>query len=133
MKDYDSIAGQIVSKTDTTAQILIAVSFTSIGFAIAIVIGVVKKFTENYALNVAFVIVYSTCMAMVLGISNTVLSPVTTFVIFVISLVIFTSALLIGAAIQTRLVDKSRDIILSFGVIWSSASKIHEEAQVEQM
>ncbi|CAH8286895.1 unnamed protein product, partial [Schistosoma turkestanicum] len=58
-------------------------------------------------------------MAIVLGVSNTVLSPNTTIVIFVISLAIFLSAFLIGSAISTGSLDKARDILLSFGVIWA--------------
>ncbi|CAH8548544.1 unnamed protein product [Schistosoma turkestanicum] len=111
-----SLAGQVLHIAE---QLLIPALFVLIAVAIVIVIAVLKKFTENYALNVAFVIVYSTCLAILLGVSNTVLSPLTTFVIFVISLVIFTSALLIGAAIKTGSVDKSRKIVLSFGAIWA--------------
>ncbi|CAH8509786.1 unnamed protein product [Schistosoma turkestanicum] len=42
-----------------------------------------------------------------------------TLAIPAISLVIFTSALLIGAVIKKNLVDKSINILFSFGVIWA--------------
>ncbi|CAH8508950.1 unnamed protein product [Schistosoma turkestanicum] len=100
-------------------QLIIAGLFASIGLAIAIVTAVVKKFIDKYAMNFVFVIIYSTCMAIVLGVSNTMLGAITTLGVSIISLVIFISALLIGAAIKTSLVDQSVTILLSVDVVWA--------------
>ncbi|CAI2731918.1 unnamed protein product, partial [Schistosoma spindalis] len=96
----------------------ISVLFCSlIAFVIALLIALVKKINEKYPLNVALVIIYSVCMALALGVWNTQLNALERLIVFGISLVLFTCALLIGAAIKTNLFDHLMSILISFSVI----------------
>ncbi|CAI2731922.1 unnamed protein product [Schistosoma spindalis] len=56
-------------------------------------------------------------MATALGVCNTQLEPLHTLIVFGISLVLFTSAFLIGAAIKTDLEDQLISILISFLVM----------------
>ncbi|CAH8508956.1 unnamed protein product [Schistosoma turkestanicum] len=100
-------------------QLITAGLSSLIALVVAVVIAFVKKYSEKYSVNVDLVIIYSTCMAIVLGVSNTMLGAITTLGVSIISLVIFISALLIGAAIKTSLVDQSVTILLSVDVVWA--------------
>ncbi|RTG80373.1 uncharacterized protein DC041_0005121 [Schistosoma bovis] len=59
----------------------------------------------------------SICMATAFGVWNAQLEAIVKFVVFVISLVLFTCGLLIGAAIKTDLADQLMSILISFSVI----------------
>ncbi|CAH8538002.1 unnamed protein product [Schistosoma turkestanicum] len=100
-----------------TLYAVIISSIILIAFLIALLIAVVKKISEKYPLNVVFVIFYSIFMSTALGFLNTELCILLTLTAFGISMTIFTFALLIGAAIKTRLVDHSEVILISLGVI----------------
>ncbi|CAH8537987.1 unnamed protein product [Schistosoma turkestanicum] len=102
---------------DYVIQLTVAVISVLIAFLIALLIAVVKKISEKYPLNVVFVIFYSIFMSTALGFLNTELCILLTLTAFGISMTIFTFALLIGAAIKTRLVDHSEVILISLGVI----------------
>uniref|UniRef100_A0A095ATI5 Uncharacterized protein n=1 Tax=Schistosoma haematobium TaxID=6185 RepID=A0A095ATI5_SCHHA len=56
-------------------------------------------------------------MATAFGVWNAQLEAIVKFVVFVISLVLFTCGLLIGAAIKTDLADQLMSILISFSVI----------------
>ncbi|CAH8644038.1 unnamed protein product [Schistosoma rodhaini] len=93
---------------------VVSILFCSlIALVIALLIVLVKKISEKYPLNVVFVIIYSISMAMAMAIWNLQLDVLYKLAIFGISLVLFTSALLIGAAIKGNLVDHSMIIIIS--------------------
>ncbi|CAI2731919.1 unnamed protein product, partial [Schistosoma spindalis] len=64
-----------------------------------------------------FLIFQSVCMALALGVWNTQLNALERLIVFGISLVLFTCALLIGAAIKTNLFDHLMSILISFSVI----------------
>ncbi|CAH8587469.1 unnamed protein product [Schistosoma intercalatum] len=88
-----------------------------IACVIALLIALVKKINEKYPLNVALVIIYSICMATALGVWNAQLDAIVKLAVFVISLVLFTCGLLIGAAIKADLADHLMSILISFSVI----------------
>ncbi|CAH8606719.1 unnamed protein product [Schistosoma bovis] len=91
--------------------------FSLIASVIALLIALVKKINEKYPLNVALVIIYSICMATALGVWNAQLDAIVKLAVFVISLVLFTCGLLIGAAIKADLADHLMSILISFSVI----------------
>ncbi|CAH8492946.1 unnamed protein product [Schistosoma rodhaini] len=91
--------------------------FFSIAFVILLLVVLVKNISEKYPPNVMFVIIYSISMAIAIAVWNLQLSILCKLAVFGISLVLFTSSLLIGAAIKTKLVDQSIRILISFFVI----------------
>ncbi|CAH8537970.1 unnamed protein product [Schistosoma turkestanicum] len=107
---------KLIKKNDVI-QLVVAVISVLIAFLIALLIAVVKNISEKYPLNVVFVILYSILMSIAFAFSNAGFSTPITLGVFGVSLVLFTSALLIGAAIKTRLVDHSTAILISLGVI----------------
>ncbi|CAH8644277.1 unnamed protein product [Schistosoma rodhaini] len=94
---------------------IIAVVLGLIALVIALLIVLVKKISEKYPLNAILAIIYSIFMAMAMAIWNIELSILYKLAIFGISLVFFTSALLIGAAIKT---NHFMIILISFLVIF---------------
>uniref|UniRef100_A0A5K4FBH6 BI1-like protein n=1 Tax=Schistosoma mansoni TaxID=6183 RepID=A0A5K4FBH6_SCHMA len=92
---------------------IIAVVFVLIAFAIALLIILVKKISEKYPLNVMFVIIYSISMAIAMAVWRIELCILYKLAIFGISLVLFISALLIGAAIKANLIDHLLIIIIT--------------------
>ncbi|CAH8289421.1 unnamed protein product [Schistosoma rodhaini] len=97
---------------------VISILFCSfIALVIALLIVLVKKISEKYPLNVVFVIIYSIFMAIAMAVWNLQLDVLFKLAIFGISLVLFTSALLIGAAIKANLIDHLMVILISFLVL----------------
>ncbi|CAI2731909.1 unnamed protein product [Schistosoma spindalis] len=96
---------------------IIAGLFLLIAIVIAILVAFAKKINENYPLNVALAVVFSFCMATAFGVLDTQLDAFHRLAIFGISLVLFTCALLIGAAIKTDLADRLTSILIPILVI----------------
>ncbi|CAH8619443.1 unnamed protein product [Schistosoma rodhaini] len=92
---------------------IIAVVFVLIAFVIAVLVVLVKKISEKYPLNVMFVIIYSISMAIAMAVWSIELCILYKLAIFGISLVLFTFALLIGAAIKANLIDHLLIIIIT--------------------
>ncbi|CAH8644260.1 unnamed protein product [Schistosoma rodhaini] len=84
----------------------------------ALLIVLVKKIREKYPLNFLFVIIYSIFMAIAMTVWNLPLDLLFKLAIFGISLVLFTSALLIGAAIKADSVNHLINILISLLVIF---------------
>ncbi|CAH8538100.1 unnamed protein product [Schistosoma turkestanicum] len=108
---------QFKTKLDFTVQLIVAGLYVLVAFLMVLLIGVAKNISESYPLNVVFVIFYSIFMSTALGFSITKPCIPLTFGVFVISLIIFISALLIGAAIKAQLVDYSAAILISFSFL----------------
>ncbi|CAI2731911.1 unnamed protein product [Schistosoma spindalis] len=96
---------------------IIAGLFLLVAFVILLLVTFVKKINESYPLNVALAVVFSVCMATALGVLDTHLDAFHRLTIFGISLVLFTCALLIGAAIKTELADRLISILMPILVI----------------
>ncbi|CAH8576687.1 unnamed protein product [Schistosoma mattheei] len=112
-----SLLKMIVQESGQWIAFTIAGLIILIASVIALVIALVKKINEKYPLNVALVIIYSICMATSFGVWNAQLDAIVKLAVFVISLVLFTCGLLIGAAIKTDLADHITSIALSLMVI----------------
>uniref|UniRef100_A0A5K4F7B2 Protein lifeguard 4 n=1 Tax=Schistosoma mansoni TaxID=6183 RepID=A0A5K4F7B2_SCHMA len=108
-----SIIGNHFRDNSQPIPSIVAGLFILIAFAIALLIILVKKISEKYPLNVVFVIIYSISMAIATAIWNIELCILYKLAIFGISLVLFTSALLIGAAIKANLLNHLLIIIIT--------------------
>ncbi|CAH8603537.1 unnamed protein product [Schistosoma curassoni] len=88
-----------------------------IASVMALMIAFVKKIYEKYPLNVGLAIIYSICVASATGLWNLDVAITIQLVPFVINLTIFTSALLIGASIETSLMDSFKVLLIILSVI----------------
>ncbi|KAH9581784.1 hypothetical protein MS3_00011074 [Schistosoma haematobium] len=88
-----------------------------IASAIALLIAFVKKIYEKYPLNVGLAIIYSICVATAIGLWNLDVAITIQLVACVLDLTIFTSALLIGALIETSLMDSFKVLLIILSVI----------------
>ncbi|CAH8644069.1 unnamed protein product [Schistosoma rodhaini] len=111
-----SIIGYYFQGNKESTQSIVAGLFLLIALVIALLILLVKKISEKYPLNVVFLIIYSIFMAIATAVWDIKLCFLLKLAIFVISLVLFTSALLIGAAIKSYSVDHLMNILISLSV-----------------
>ncbi|CAH8538017.1 unnamed protein product [Schistosoma turkestanicum] len=115
------ISSVIIRKTidpiSPKKQLIVTVISVLIALLIALVIAVLKMIRESYPLNFVFAIFYSIFLSTALEVLNTEFSILLTLAAFAISLITFTCALLIGAAITTSLADHARAMLILFGVI----------------
>ncbi|CAH8613462.1 unnamed protein product [Schistosoma haematobium] len=88
-----------------------------IASVIALLIAFIKKIYEKYPLNVGLAIIYSICVATAIGLWNLDVAITIQLVAFVINLTIFTYALLIGALIETSLMDSFKVLLIILSVI----------------
>ncbi|CAH8290099.1 unnamed protein product [Schistosoma rodhaini] len=112
-----SIPGNHFRDNSQLIPSIVAGLFLLIALVIAVLIVLVKKISEKYPLNVMFVIIYSIFMAIAMAVWSIELCILYKLAIFGISLVLFTSALLIGAAIKADSVDHLINILISLLVI----------------
>uniref|UniRef100_A0A5K4F5K3 Protein lifeguard 4 n=1 Tax=Schistosoma mansoni TaxID=6183 RepID=A0A5K4F5K3_SCHMA len=112
-----SIIGNHFRDNSQPIPSIVAGLFILIAFVIAVLVVLVKKISEKYPLNVMFVIIYSIFMAIAMAVWSIELCILYKLAIFGISLVLFTFALLIGAAIKADSVDHLINILISLLVL----------------
>ncbi|CAI2731906.1 unnamed protein product [Schistosoma spindalis] len=88
-----------------------------IASVMALLIAFAKKINEKYPLNVSLAIIYSICVATAIGFWNLDVPITIHFGAFAIDLAIFTFALLIGASIETNLMDSFKVLLFILLVI----------------
>ncbi|CAH8603956.1 unnamed protein product, partial [Schistosoma margrebowiei] len=97
-----------------TLFIMIIFSTSFIAVVTGLLIAFVKEISDTFPLNVITLFIYTITLATAIEIIDILVDIVTKLGAFGISLILFTSALLIGAAIKTRLADYLTAILILF-------------------
>ncbi|CAI2731904.1 unnamed protein product [Schistosoma spindalis] len=98
----------------TMVQSIITGVLVIIAVATALLIAFVKRINETFPLNVITLFIYTMTLATAIEILDILVGMFTKLGAFGISLILFTSALFIGAAIKTRLADYLTAILIMF-------------------